>query len=163
MRALLAFGLAALVAAPAAARPAQTFAPPGARLALELPHGWHTTRPDHGWRFEAIGPGYSGWVFLSVVRATVTNRSFQRSFVAFERSATKRLGPHVIFRSRRTTIGSEPAVEIYAAARATNTELVYGFQHAGLEYILAYATTTSRFAEVRPSFAASAGSVRFLD
>ena len=44
------------------------------------------------------------------------------------------------------TIGCEPAVEIYAAGRGHERAVVYGFQHGGLEYVLVYATTTSRFA-----------------
>ena len=129
MRALLlAVALAAAAAAGAAARPAVTFEPSGAHLALELPRGWRATPPDRGWRFEAVGPGSSGWVFLSVVRAVVTDGSFQRSLIAFERGQARRLGSHVTFRTKRATVAGERAVEVYAAGKESNAQLVYGFR-----------------------------------
>jgi hypothetical protein len=160
---LLAVALAAAAAAGAAARPAVTFEPAGAHLALDLPSGWQATPPDRGWRFEAIGPGSSGWVFLSVVRAVVTDGSFQRSLIAFERGQSRRLGPHVTFRTKRAMVAGERAVEVYAAGRESNAQLVYGFQHGGLEYILVFATTTSRIRSALPVFAAALTTVRFTD
>jgi hypothetical protein len=159
---LAAASAAALIAAAAGARPARTFQPAGARLTLDLPAGWRETEPGKGWRFEAIGPGASGWVFLSVVRAEVSSPSFRRSLVAFERRQAASLGEHVTFRTRSTIIATERAIEIYAAGRGTTAQLVYGFQHAGLEYLLVYATTTSRLRVMRPAFAASVRSVRFV-
>jgi hypothetical protein len=154
--------LGLVVALGAAAAPTRTVKPAGAALAFDLPRGWHQTAPDKGWTFEAVGPRFSGWVFLSVVHAVVANRSFQRSLVAFERSQAKRLGPHVKLQVTATTVDGEPATRIFAAGADTNAQVVYGFQHAGREYMLVYATTTTQLPSQREIFAASAASVRFL-
>ena len=102
-------------------------------------------------------------MFLSARPAAVSDVSYGGSFVSFERKQSRSLGPHVIFRSRRTTIGKVPAIETSASGRGTTTEFAYGFQNGGLEYVLVYVTTAQYLALEKPAFAASARSVRFLD
>jgi hypothetical protein len=160
MLVLLAVALIATSAGAAAGT--RTFRPAGAALALDLPADWHGTAPDPGWRFEAVAPRFAGWVFLSVARAVVTNTSFQRSLLAFERRETRKLGPHVRLTTGRTTIGGEPAIAILAAGPGTTTEYIYGFQHGSREYLLVYAAAPGELESQRPAFAASVGSVRFL-
>jgi hypothetical protein len=159
---LVAALLALVAASTAAAASTRTFTPAGAGVALELPTGWHQTDPGKGWSFEAVGPRFSGWVFLSVVNAVVADGSFQRSLVAFERTQAKKLGPHAKVEVAKTTVGGEPATRIFAAGADTTAQVVYGFQHAGKEYMLVFATTVSQYTAQRDAFAAAAASVRFL-
>ncbi len=156
--AALVFGLAVSPLADAA----KTFRPKGAELTFRLPDGWKGTHPERGWTFEAIAPNFHAWVFLSASRAVVFDRSFLGSFVTFQRKQTRSLGPHVIFRTKRTTIGTVPAIETIASGRGTTTEFAYGFQNAGREYVLLYATTAAYLPLEKTAFAKSISSLRFL-
>ena len=141
---------------------AKTFRPKGAFLTFRLPDGWRGTHPEAGWSFEAIAPNFHAWVFLSSTRAVVLDRSFLGSFVTFQRKQSRSLGPHVIFRTRRTMLGTVPAIETIASGSGTTTEFAYGFQNAGREYVLLYATTAQYLKLEQPAFAKSVSSLRFL-
>ena len=131
-------------------------------LTLRLPNGWQGTHPEKGWTFEAVPPNFHAWVFLSATRAVVFDRSFEGSFVKFQRKQSRSLGPHVIFRTKRTMLGTVPAIETTASGNGTETVFAYGFQNAGREYVLLYATTAQYLALEKPAFARSVGSLRFL-
>jgi hypothetical protein len=150
------------VALPATVR-AATIKPKGAAFTIDLPAGWKPTQPERGWRFKAVAPGFAAWVFVSARDDTVDFNSFAASFVAFERQQTRTLGSRVTFRARHTTIASEPAILVYAAGKGGTTEYLYGFVHHGIDYVLAFATTSDRAVTEKSTFDRVAGTVRFLN
>jgi hypothetical protein len=158
---LVLLGALAVAAVPGSAARVKTFAPRGAYLRIDLPAGWRTVQADRGWRFKAVGPGSTAWTFLSARPDTVDRTSYFKSFVAFERAATASLGPRVVFRTHRATVGTEPGVLVYAAGRGTTTEYFFGFVHRGVDYVLAFAATAKHAAASKPIFEAAARSVRF--
>ena len=158
---LVLLGALAFAAVPGGAARVKTFAPTGTYLRIDLPAGWRTVRADPGWRFKAVAPHFTAWTFLSARGDTVDRTSYFKSFVAFERAETASLGPHVVFRTHRAAVGTEPAVLVYAAGRGTMTEYFYGFVHRGVDYVLAFATPAEHAAGSKPLFEAAARSVRF--
>ena len=160
--ALVCTALVVALLVPPLAGAAKTFRPKDALLAFRLPNGWRGTHPARGWTFEAIAPNFHAWVFLSSTRAVVFDRSFMGSFVTFQHKQSRSLGPHVIFRTKRTMLGTVPAIETIASGRGTTTEFAYGFQNAGREYVLLYATTAAYLPLEKVAFANSVSSLRFL-
>ncbi|HEX4520066.1 MAG TPA: hypothetical protein VH063_10855 [Gaiellaceae bacterium] len=142
---------------------AKTFRPKGVKLTLGLPATWHTTKPDPGWSFEAVAPHLAAFVFLSAKPALVNDTAFLGSFVTFQRQRSKSLGPHMIFRAKRTTIGSVEAIETIATGKNATDEYSYAFQNGGLEYTLVYATTSELLPKEKAAFEKSAASLRFLN
>jgi hypothetical protein len=95
-----------LAVSPLADAGKKTFRPRGAKLTFSLPARWHSTKPDRGWSFEAIAPHFDVFVFLGARPALVNDTAFLGSFVTFQRERSRSLGPHVIFRAKRITVGS---------------------------------------------------------
>jgi hypothetical protein len=145
----------------------RTFALADLGVSIRLPADWGTGEAGRGVRFAAFEPGYRAAFQLIAGPTSLSLTGQTAHFLELER---KRLPTHGVSISRQATrLGTTRAVLFTLRWRgptaggrsAVIDEFVYLVEHGGSIFVLEYVTTDPWVAKERPSFAASAASIRF--
>jgi hypothetical protein len=173
-RTLCAVVFAAAALGPAAASagpPAQkTFRLEAQNVSIRLPAGWgKTLQPDPEWQWHAVAPASAAHLY---VNAIATQQGFSVVAPAYAAALDKPFAPgdpHWAFSSKPARVASLPALEIMfryrnltVEARPIQVATIYAFVRGGFFYVFDYVATPARVTSMRPVFARSIRSLRFL-